>query len=151
MPAPLRLARPAFSGLLLSCVLMSACAAPANKPAATPAAAAPATAVPAGAAALAQQVRDEIGQAACTSDNQCRTIGVGHRACGGPEAWLAWSASASNEVKLKQLVEAHAQARKAEVERSGMMSICAMLPDPGAQCVAQRCTLKTRGVSPAVM
>lgn len=150
MPAPLRLARPAFSGLLLSCVLMCACAAPANKPAATPAAA-PATAVPAGAAALAQQVRDEIGQGACTSDTQCRTIGVGHRACGGPEAWLAWSTSASNEGKLKQLVEAHAQARKAEVERSGMMSICAMLPDPGAQCVAQRCTLRTRGVSPAVM
>ena len=146
MPSPLHLARPAFSGLLLSCAILSACAAPANKPAAN----APA-AVPAGAAVLAQQVRDEIGEAACTSDKQCRTIGVGHRACGGPEAWLAWSSSTSNETKLKQLVDAHAQARKAEVERSGMMSICAMLPDPGAQCVAQRCTLKTRGASPAVM
>ncbi|WP_396268964.1 hypothetical protein [Ideonella sp.] len=149
MPAPLRLARPALSGLLLSCVLMSACAAPANKPPAAPASAA--TAVPAGAAALAQKVRDEIGDAACTSNSQCRTIGVGHRACGGPEAWLAWSTSGTNEAKLKPLVDAHTQARKAEVERSGMMSICAMLPDPGAQCVAQRCTLKTRGASPAVM
>ena len=148
MLAPLRLARPALSGLLLSCALISACAAPA-KPAATPASAP--MALPADAAALAQQVRDEIGQAACTSNSQCRTIGVGHRACGGPEAWLAWSTSTSNEAKLKQLVEAHAQARKAEVERSGMMSICAMLPDPGAQCMAQRCTLKTRGASPAVM
>lgn len=147
MPTRLRLARPTLSGLLLSCVLMSACAAPANKPAAPPAPAA----VPAGAAALAQQVRDEIGEAACTSDSQCRTLGVGHRACGGPEAWLAWSTTTSNEGKLKKLAEAHAQARKAEVERSGMMSICAMLPDPGAQCVAQRCTLKTRGPSPAVM
>lgn len=148
MPTPLRFARPALSGLLLSCVLISACAAPA-KPSAAPASAP--TALPASAAPLAQQVRDEIGDAACTSNSQCRTIGVGHRACGGPEAWLAWSTSTTNESKLKPLVDAHTQARKAEVERSGMMSICAMLPDPGAQCVAQRCTLKTRGASPAVM
>ncbi|TDM08155.1 MAG: hypothetical protein C4K60_01235 [Ideonella sp. MAG2] len=141
-----------MSGLLLCSVLLTACAAP-KPPAAAPAAPAQAatSSVPAGSAALAQQVRDEIGLAECSSHAQCRTVGVGHRACGGPEAWLAWSTASTSDSKLKPLVEAYAEARRNEVARSGMMSICAMLPDPGAQCVAQRCTLKTQAASPAVM
>jgi len=92
-------------------------------------------------ASLLKDIRAEIGDAACDAPQQCRSIAVGHKSCGGPEAYLAWSSKRSNEARLQGLVEQHAAARRAENLRSGMVSDCRLVTDPGSTCKAGRCAL----------
>ncbi|MBY0236925.1 MAG: hypothetical protein K2W93_18225 [Burkholderiaceae bacterium] len=99
--------------------------------------------------ALWQQIQAEIGDAACDGPQQCHSVAVGAKACGGPDAYLAWSSKRSNEAKLRALVAAHAQARKDENATSGMVSDCRMVTDPGASCQAGRCVLQPPGAVPA--
>jgi hypothetical protein len=77
-----------------------------------------------------------IGDAACDSDAQCRTIGVGAKACGGPQAYLAWSSKRTDGAALQQAAERQARAARAAAEASGIMSNCMVTKDPGAFCAA---------------
>lgn len=113
-------------------------AAPSNPPAA----AAPAGQMHQG---LWQKIQAEIGAAACDSTTQCRTMPVGHKSCGGPESYVAYSTKTGDGARLLALGEQYAAARKAENERSGMASNCMMERDPGATCVASRCVLMKGG------
>ena len=83
---------------------------------------------------LLQEIRSEIGDAACDADDQCHSIGVGARPCGGPEAWFAWSGKVSDRDRLTAWVAKHRDARRLDNERTGVMSNCRALPDPGAAC-----------------
>jgi hypothetical protein len=88
---------------------------------------------------LMQQLRTEIGNASCDNAQQCSTVAVGHKACGGPETYLAWSSKASDPLKVRQLAQAHAATRKRENRDGGMVSTCSAVMDPGATCSAGRC------------
>ncbi|MDI4634753.1 hypothetical protein J7U46_16955 [Pelomonas sp. V22] len=94
------------------------------------------------AAALRAELMKEVGDAACDSDAQCRTVAVGHKACGGPAGYMAWSSKRSSEARLKDLARRQSEAEKAENEGNGMMSNCAVVVDPGAVCKAARCELR---------
>ena len=87
-----------------------------------------------------------IGPAACDTSAQCRSIGIGAKACGGPEGYRAWSVKDGDESALRAAVAAHAAARQAENLRSDMRSTCALEPDTGASCQAGRCVLNPRGL-----
>lgn len=95
--------------------------------------------------ALRQQIDQAIGDAACTSNAQCRTLAVGHKACGGPERWLVWSTQRSDGDALQRLAERYNAARRAEVTAEGRVSNCMLELEPAAQCVAGRCAATTRG------
>jgi hypothetical protein len=133
---------PAVPALLLAVWLCSACVAapPPGPPAAG--AVVVATAPPAADVLLAK-MRAEIGEAACDDDAQCRSLGVGSRPCGGPEAYLAWStkevarpptadvkaqakAGADRAGRLQALAVQHREARRQDHERSGVLSDCAV-------------------------
>lgn len=88
-------------------------------------------------AQLWREIKAEVGDAECDGPQQCHSIGVGTKPCGGPEGYLAWSSKATDGKKLKSLVERHAAARDEENRRSGMASNCAIPQDPGAVCVAE--------------
>jgi len=109
----------------------------------------PAGTVPANTARLQEQIRDEIGDPTCSAHDQCRTIAIGHKACGGPEAYRVWSTRVSNGPRLLSLAEAYQKARREEAQQSGRVSDCSMVVDPGARCEAGRCVPAGRG--PAVM
>lgn len=120
----------------------------------TAALAACAAAVPppdAGDQALAA-VRSLIGDAACRDDTQCRTLPVGRLACGGPAAFLAWSTVRSNETDLTAAAAPLAQRRPGS--GAGDLSVCRVLPDPGARCVVPpgasvgECRLRSRSDGP---
>jgi hypothetical protein len=120
--------RGSFGLLALTCASCAA-APPENSPAS---------------ATLWQQIQAEVGDAACEGPQQCHSIGLGAKACGGPEGFLAWSSLAGDSKKLQSLVAQYAAARKGEQERSGMVSDCALVSDPGVACMAGRCTLLPR-------
>lgn len=74
-----------------------------------------------------------VGDAACRDDVQCRTLPVGSLACGGPASYLPWSTLRSDEAALKAAAAPLAQRRPGSAR--GEVSICRVLPDPGARCV----------------
>ena len=84
-----------------------------------------------------------IGAAACRHDADCRVIGIGARACGGPEAYRAWSVLDSDERLLTERVQRDATARRAEMARLGVLSTCAMLPQPRVSCMIGAGTAST--------
>ena len=85
-------------------------------------------------AALQAQVQRLIGRAACDTDAQCRTLALGLRACGGPEAYVAWSVRGTDQAALKRAAERYSQWQAQQQARSGAMSICMVEADPGAVC-----------------
>ena len=136
-PARRRLAR-LRHGLLRSVVstglllLLGACQA---QPAAAPASAA------ADEAALLARIKAGIGAARCSSDAQCRSLGLGEKPCGGPAQWWAWSTSSPQAAQLPAWAAQLAALAKQRNTSSGMAGNCLYQPDPGTVCQAQRCVL----------
>ena len=105
--------------------------------------------------AALQQV---IGNAACDTDYQCRTVAIGNRACGGPEAYLAWSTRQTDPAALQDAAARYNTTQAAAKPPGGQVSTCEFLSDPGAVCVpaaavpaaaatdtaANRCQLRPR-------
>jgi len=87
------------------------------------------------------RIRATIGEASCTDSGQCRTLPVGAMACGGPEAYLPYSESRTDEKALRALGEQYKTERQAAIKASGMVSTCRYLPDPGAVCTSGSCQL----------
>lgn len=128
-------------------VLLAACAActtqahdPSNA-AVQPAPSAPSSPSTVSAGDLLAQIRQAIGTPTCSNSAECRTLAVGARACGGPEAYLAWSTLHGDAGRLQALGERSKTVRQQELKRSGEMSTCIHNPDPGASCVAGTCQL----------
>lgn len=96
-------------------------------------------------AGLHAKILAAVGDAACDGPQQCRSIAIGAKPCGGPDGYLAWSTKRTDERKLRALLEQHAAARKQENLRNEMMSTCEIETNPGATCRAARCTLGPRG------
>jgi len=126
----------------LAAALVLACSASACGSA--PAASAPAAG--GDSASLLRQIQSQTADLSCDSAQQCHTLAVGAKACGGPERYLAWSSKRQNGAALRQLAERHAALRRAEDAKSGMMSTCQVVPDPGASCEAGRCVLRAPGL-----
>jgi hypothetical protein len=115
--ARLRLTR--LGAVASTLVLSAACTAGNDSPAASP---------------PPSSVQSLVGDAACDDDAQCRTIGVGAKACGGPQAYIAWSTLRTDGAALRSQADREAERRRAEGEKRGAMSTCNVVPDPGAYC-----------------
>lgn len=87
------------------------------------------------------RIRALAGEAPCIESGQCRTLPVGALACGGPESYLPYSISRTDEKALRALGEQYKTERQAATKADGMMSICRHMPDPGAVCVSGSCQL----------
>lgn len=88
------------------------------------------------------QLKALAGDAACSSDAQCRTVPVGAKACGGPESYLAYSTDKTSPGKAAELAQRYRKEREAANKASGRISDCRFLMDPGAQCRAGKCQLR---------
>lgn len=119
--------------ILLVCVTCVACAATAKAP--------PQAKVPAPAGDTLAKIRALIGDAACTDSSQCRTLPIGARPCGGPQAYLPWSTARTDGAALAVLAEQFKKEREAALAASGELSDCRFFPDPGAVCRAGTCQL----------
>jgi hypothetical protein len=124
--------------LLLGCTACSA------DPGAAPV---PAPATPAPSAGLSPQIRALTTDASCTSSSQCHTLALGARACGGPQSYLAWSSAHTDGAALRLLAQRYAEQEKERIAASGELSDCRMIVDPGAECRAGHCQLRTTGTA----
>lgn len=95
-----------------------------------------------------KHIEQLIGDAACNNDSECRVIGVGALACGGPEAYRAWSVGQTNARVLEEAVARDAAIRRQQIERAGMLSTCAVKPVPAVRCTR---ALERAGVGHCVL
>jgi hypothetical protein len=130
--------RSPYRAAALGLLALAGCCSTAAPPAAPSAASPPAASQP-DARTQAQQL---IGDAACSDNSQCRTIGWGAKACGGPQHWVAFSTTRTDAAALEQLAQQEAARQRAEQQRRGIVSNCQYVADPGAQCLANRCVLR---------
>lgn len=127
--------------LLLGC---AGCSAVDSTPStATPIVATPVATPDEDAPSLLVRIRNTIGSASCTASVECKTVGVGARACGGPEGYLAYSTSVTSSATLEALAARHAERRRAAVSAPGRASTCNVLPDPGAVCDQGLCRVRS--------
>ena len=85
-----------------------------------------------------EQIGQLIGNGRCKKDADCRTLAIGLKACGGPEAYLAWSSANTDAQKLMAAAQRYATARRLQLDKPGApASNCAVVSDPGAHCVAE--------------
>jgi len=77
-----------------------------------------------------------IGDAACDSDSQCKTLAVGAKACGGPEYYLAWSTKRTDAAALREAAKSNVIATRNMAANRGGVSNCVFVSDPGAYCAA---------------
>ena len=75
-----------------------------------------------------------VGTAACSDDAQCRVLPLGSKPCGGPEGHLAWSVVNTDARQIEALALRYQQARQARNQRLGLVSDCAMVPEPAVRC-----------------
>lgn len=127
--------------LLLLLVACSACTTQANGPQRSQIRGEVSTAAAPG--ATLSEIKRQIGTPACSETAQCRSLPVGALACGGPQEYLAYSTTRSDEAALRALAERSTAEGKAHNAATGQMSICIFKPDPGAVCVAGICQLGT--------
>jgi hypothetical protein len=97
----------------------------------------------ASAATLLTQIREAIGPAPCTQTAQCKTLAVGAKACGGPEAYMAWSTSHTDATRLNALAARHRALRESENAASQERSNCLAVTDPGAVCQPSQSSAST--------
>jgi hypothetical protein len=138
--------------LLLGCAACTTQAQdPNSKAEAQPPSAAPGAAAPAADASgdTLAQIRALAKDASCSDSGQCRSLPLGALACGGPSGYLAYSTLHANEKQMNELAERYKAERQAAIAKSGEMSICRYLPDPGAVCVAGTCQLGTAAAASA--
>lgn len=70
----------------------------------------------------------------CRADADCDIIGVGSRACGGPETYLAWSTRATERAALRRAVARHAALRSKADAAAGVLSLCVVAEKPAVSC-----------------
>lgn len=85
------------------------------------------------------RIRALAGTPSCSSDDQCHSLPLGARPCGGPESYLPWSSAKTPQAEIEALGERYKEERRAANKASGMMSTCQFLMDPGAVCRAGTC------------
>lgn len=91
--------------------------------------------------ALRREALALIGDASADDNSQCRVIGFGHKPCGGPAQYLAYSTKNGNEAEILAKVAAYNSAAEAENVRLGRMSDCAVVPKPAVELSGGQCKL----------
>lgn len=96
-------------------------------------------------AQLLQEIKQLVGTAAADELAQCRKVGFGHKPCGGPASYLIYSVKDLDEPQLLSKVTLYNQLMQAEHQRLGLVSDCAIVPEPGIALVGGVCVASGQG------
>ncbi len=96
-------------------------------------------------AVLYAEIKAMVGTAAASEPLQCKKTGLGHKPCGGPASYLIYSTQGLDEALLLQKVSRYNQLVRAEQQRLGLVSDCAVVPEPGVALVGGFCVASGQG------
>jgi hypothetical protein len=101
---------------------------------------------------LTREVKALARADGCTAANQCRTLPIGARPCGGPEEFVVYCPRTTDVAALERKAAELERAQKAFNEKSGLMSTCEMRMPPRVVHVGGACRAANVGLpnTPAV-
>lgn len=83
----------------------------------------------------------------CRQADDCRTVPVGEKACGGPAAYIA--VAQSDLPVAEALAQRHLQRRQRQKRtQPEPPSTCNVVPDPGALCLENHCVTGRHSATP---
>lgn len=88
---------------------------------------------------LEQKIREQTKDLSCKSDADCRTLGVGHRVCGGYSKFIIYSENAVEPTKIKSLAERHYELESKYHRERGIGSICSVEQPRATACLKEKC------------
>jgi hypothetical protein len=97
---------------------------------------------------LETRIKALIANPICESDADCRAIGFGAKACGGPKSYLYYSIKTLDEGALKKQVEDYNALERKRNQETGVISNCSMVQPLTPRCVATNGKKLCQGVSP---
>lgn len=87
--------------------------------------------------ALKAEINQMTSNKSCSSDDDCATIAIGFKACGGPDDYVIYSTPNTNEDLLRERVS---EFNELDEERdAGGPSDCMMILEPVPACQANQC------------
>jgi len=93
-------------------------------------------------AELQRTIKEKIGDVRAKELSQCRSIPFGHKPCGGPATYLAYSVVKTDESKLKALVgEYNEQSKNYNIARK-VLSDCMYVSPPKIDLIDGVCKLE---------
>lgn len=81
-----------------------------------------------------------VGDGACASVDDCASVGIGAKACGGPAEYVVYCATAVDEPALLDLVAEHVALSEEENARTNAVSDCSLVGPPAIALVDGTCT-----------
>lgn len=93
---------------------------------------------------LRMLIEKEIGTPTASDATQCELIPFGAKPCGGPAKYLVYSPARTDEVRLKQLVNAFNQLSKKINQEKKILSDCMYVTEPKIEFSRGVCTIAPR-------
>lgn len=90
-----------------------------------------------------QQLQGTLNQLSrdkpCDSVDQCRSVAIGQKACGGPATYLVYSINGNGSDQLESLANRHRKLSRQYNKVTQAMSDCAVVMPPMLACVKGQC------------
>jgi len=83
---------------------------------------------------LLRQIDLVVGDAKCKNDQQCGSIEIGSKPCGGPSGYKVYSSFATDTALLFNLSKQHVQLSREINNRNAIISNCMMEMPPSVKC-----------------
>ena len=89
---------------------------------------------------LAKEILSMTADETCDTDEQCKSVGLGDKPCGGFNEYRIYSLKSVDEPALLAKVLKYNQADKENNLKNNMASTCDILLQPATSCVQGQCT-----------
>lgn len=94
---------------------------------------------------LYQRLQKLTNDKSCQQDQECKVLGIGARACGGPDQFIVYSENHTDGKMLAITSERYAKLKKEKQSRLGVAGTCQVLETPLAACQSNKCVILDSG------
>ncbi len=91
---------------------------------------------------LGKEIEEFAKNKACTGGDNCRSMAVGSKPCGGPTSYIIYSLSKTDEKVLSEKVKQYTDLQKELNIKYNRISDCSLLIPPTVDCLNGVCTSK---------
>lgn len=91
---------------------------------------------------LSKEIEEYAKNKACSGGDNCRTMAMGSKPCGGPTSYIIYSLSKTDEKQLSDKVKQYTDLEKELNIKYNRMSDCSLLMPPTVECLNGVCTSK---------
>ncbi|GAA4357975.1 hypothetical protein [Kangiella marina] len=88
---------------------------------------------------LYSQIKQVASIEGCTTHSDCALLPIGHKPCGGPEAYMPYSKTNSDVDRLESLGQAYSEQRRQYNQDNQIMGTCVVTPKPKVSCIRNQC------------